>query len=604
MLHHYNGDDDTYTAMYSDDGSYTSYTTVSTFTTFKTTRTYEFDSGMSLVETFMNGVNDIDSTFFACGDNDAKSTSITDNQKENGKKGSNTRNKGAVADGVDSQVKGPSYLFGCFDVGCGLTCGNEEDTRDDIVEPVIEPDTTMKTVKRRFGIGEKSFKTSKSKTSTTQKDASFASNTATTPSHESNVNSDKTKTRQRPPRFRRAFAKMIKTKSKVSKATNSPQVENKYSAEAQAAAAMKGKTAAEDTNNGRENLKSTYERARRRRRRASKQAPFHRTKALVLEAANKFAEDHAEFAERATEKLAEEQVKAALFVSEGIETAIRTTAVMAEAAEYDVAKVAARALADVASTIGQPILRTLSPSDKLRRQKEISSSEKLPPSSNPCAITDADTDADTGTGTDKNDGTITDSSDDFKATLANEMLLSGYRLENEHMYQTISKEMFDLAARLEDADVEQGASESRPDGDEEKIVGVEVEVLVEPEVEESTDTNIELVICFTKETLLSKSNDEVPSLDISSAQTEPCTDESTVQSESFSSTSSSNSQMTQQRSNTVLDETSSQRVCNETLGVDEIGASSISDNEDILAGILCPNEAPSDIEFKSSYHSF
>ena len=599
MLHHYNGDDDTYTAMYSDDGSYTSYTTVSTFTTFKTTHTYEFDSGKSLVETFMNGVNDIDSTFFACGDNDAKSASITDNQKKNGKKGPNTKNKGAVADGVDSQVKGPSYLFGCFDVGCGLTCGNEEDARDDIVEPVIEPDTTMKTVKRRFGIREKSFKTSKSKTSTTQKDASFASNTPTSPSHESNVNSDKTKTRQRPPRFRRAFAKMIKSKSKVSKATNSPQVENKYSAEAQAAAAMKGKTAAEDTNNGRENLKSTYE---RRRRRASKQAPFHRTKALVLEAANKFAEDHAELAETAAEKLAQEQVKAAHFVSEGIETAIRTTAVMAEAAEYEVAKAAARALADVASTIGQPILRTLASSDQLRRQKKISPSENSQPSSSPCAITDTDTDADTGT--DKNDGAITDSSDDFKATLANEMLLSGYRLENEHMYQTISKEMLDLAAKLEDADIEQGASGSRSDGDEEKIVCVEVEVLVEPEVEESTDTNIELVICFTKETLLSKSNDEVPSLDNSSAQTDPCTDESTVESESSSSASSSNSQMTQQRSNTVLDETSSRRVCNKTLGMDEIGASSISDYEDILAGILYPNEAPSDIEFKSSHHSF
>ena len=71
MLHDYNGDDDTYTAMYSDDGSYT---TVSTFTTFKTARTYEFDSGKSFMETFIDGVNDIDSTFFACGDNDINDT--------------------------------------------------------------------------------------------------------------------------------------------------------------------------------------------------------------------------------------------------------------------------------------------------------------------------------------------------------------------------------------------------------------------------------------------------------------------------------------------------------------------------------------------------
>ena len=45
----------------------------------------------------------------------------------------------------------------------------------------------------------------------------------------------------------------------------------------------------------------------------------------------------------------------------------------------------------------------------------------------------------------------TTSSDDFKATLANEMLLSAYRLENEYVYQHIAQEMLDLAERLEDA---------------------------------------------------------------------------------------------------------------------------------------------------------
>ena len=593
MLHPYNGDDDTYTAMYSDDGSYT---TVSTFTTFKTARTYEFDSGKSFMETFIDGVNDIDSTFSACGDNDINDTSNIDNTKKNGKKRSNAKDKGIVADGVDNQAEGPFYALGCFGLGCGLTCGNEEDARDDIVEPVSRPpETRMQTVERRFGIGKKS-KISKSKISTSQKDVPFASNTTASPSRRPSAKSDKSKTKQRAPRLRRAFANIVKSKSKTSKATNSQQMKSKYNVEAQAVAALKGRAAAEDTNNGRQPTKSKNGRARRR---TMNQAPFHRTKARVLEAANKFAEDHAEFAERATEKLAEEQVKAAHFVSEGIETAIRTTAVMAEAAEYEVAKVAARALADVASTIGTPILQTLhvASTDQMQRPREIASDESSQPSTILGRITC--TDAETDTGTDSPDRTRTDSSDDFKATLANEMLLSGYRLESEYVYQHIAQEMLDLAERLEDADIESRCSSS--DGGEEKTVSVEVEVLVEPEVEESTDTNIELVICFIKETLLSKSNKEAPSLDNSSVRTDPCTDESTVESES---SSSSTSQMTQaQHSNPVLRETSHQHACNETLHMGAIDASSMSDYEDISDGDSQSNEARTDIKFKGSYHS-
>jgi len=416
MLRRYIREDDAST-FFTDDGSYT---TVSTFTTFTLTPTYEFDNGNSIVRNFIDGVNDIDSTFFACG---GREDEINDDSAGN---------------------------------ICGLTCGDEEDARDDFDQPleiskdekatkrktkmqalekatkpvikmqtdekVAKPGTKMQTDEkvakpgmqtdekvtkpgtrtqtvRRIGIGKKSH------AGPSQRNVSFDSKSAMSSSYESNANSDKVKMKKAAPRFRRAFATVMKSKSKASKVGNPYQNGTKYDAKVQAAAAMKGKAAAEDANNDPENLK--YGSADDG---ATKQAPFHRTKTLVLEAANRLAEDHANFAEAATKRLAEEHAKAAHFVSEGIEGAIQKTAGMAEATEFEVAKVAAQTLAGVASTIGDPILQSLASISR-----------------------------------------ITDTSDDFRVSLANEMLMSAYRLEEEYMYRQVMKEMLGTAERLEES---------------------------------------------------------------------------------------------------------------------------------------------------------
>lgn len=108
MLRRYNREDDAST-FFTDDGSYT---TVSTFTTFTLTPTYEFDNGNSIVRNFIDGVNDIDSTFFACG---GREDEINDDSAGN---------------------------------ICGLTCGDEEDARDDFDQP-LEISKDEKATKRK-----------------------------------------------------------------------------------------------------------------------------------------------------------------------------------------------------------------------------------------------------------------------------------------------------------------------------------------------------------------------------------------------------------------------------------------------------------------------
>jgi len=588
MLQQDNRDDDAYTHTYSDDGSYSTITTFTTFASRKTARTNEFDSSRNLAEIFIDGVNDIDSTFFACGGNEVNATSTINSQKLCKDKDSRR---------VDNDIGGKSedsfFNVGCLGIGCGLTCGDEDDVRDDVErgvskdKKVVEPTNKIHAVEKRFRIGKKS------KEITSRRDVSFASSTTTPPLYESKKEVDKIKTKQRAPRLRRAFASMIKSKSRASKVSNVQPRRNKYNAEAQAAAAMKGRAAAEDSNKGRELPKSKYGHAHdARARRATKLAPFHRTQALVQETANRLAENHADLAATAARRLAEEQVKAAQLVSEGVESVIRTTAALAEAAEYEVARVAARALADVASTIGRPILQTLASIETENYVGEVEPDES-PPKSTPTA---------------ENVGMIP-ASDQFHATLATDMLLSGYRLEDDYIYRQMVAEMLDLATRLENANVEQRASSPAGNG---SIADAEMEVLVDLEEMEGGDSNIELVVCFANKSMVNGVNKEVTSLDSSSFATDLCTDESTVASSSVSSVSSASSStslMTERRSNKDLDGTSLQLACNEALIIKELGGVEFSDGSRQDCESKHGSESnieysESDIQFRGSYHSF